>query len=175
MDVLAAHGHGAPPVPRGYRDLVREQLHQWRERRDAEVSEVGPADGAGGQVLSVSQLLSVARMLQGDDPSPYARVLVGDDRRQLGDVIRDELLRGLRELGVDPDQSPLRREDEEALDAAARALADAVRRGALGRLTVQTADGSAVLGSTDPLAEALTRAGFTMTPRGLRLRPSGRP
>ncbi|HIZ98785.1 MAG TPA: ATP-dependent helicase [Candidatus Janibacter merdipullorum] len=66
-------------------------------------------------------------------------------------------------------------EDEEALDFAARALADAVRRGALGRLTVQTADGSAVLGSTDPLAEALTRAGFTMTPRGLRLRPSGRP
>ena len=116
MDVLAAHGHGAPPVPRSYRDLVREQLHQWRERRDAEVSEVGPADGAGGQVLSVSQLLSVARMLQGDDPSPYARVLVGDDRRQLGDVIRDELLRGLRELGVDPDQSPLRREDEDAID-----------------------------------------------------------
>ena len=65
-------------------------------------------------------------------------------------------------------------EDEAALDAAARGLADAVRRGALGRLTVQKADGAAVLGSTDPLAEALTGAGFTMTPRGLRLRPTGR-
>ena len=116
MDVLAAHGHGAAPAPRNYRDLVRDQLHQWRERRDADEPHVGPADGTGGQVLSMSQLLSVARMLQGDDPSPYARVLVGDDRRQLGEVIRDELLRGLRELGVDPDQSPLRREDEDAID-----------------------------------------------------------
>ena len=116
MDVLAAHANGAPPVPRSYRDLVREQLHQWRERREADAAVAAPADGSGGQVLSMSQLLSVARMLQGDDPSPYARVLVGDDRRQLGDVIRDELLRGLRELGVDPEQSPLRREDEDAID-----------------------------------------------------------
>ncbi|MGO1166371.1 MAG: ATP-dependent helicase [Janibacter sp.] len=65
-------------------------------------------------------------------------------------------------------------EDEETLSAAARGLADAVRRGALGRLTVQKADGSSVLGSADPLATALTGAGFSMTPRGLRLRPTGR-
>ena len=54
------------------------------------------------------------------------------------------------------------------------ALYDAVQRGALGRLTVQRADGAAVLGSQEPLARALTGAGFTMTPRGLRLRPRGR-
>ncbi|WP_435199115.1 ATP-dependent helicase [Janibacter sp. GS2] len=65
-------------------------------------------------------------------------------------------------------------EDEQALAAAATGLADAVRRGALGRLTVEKADGSTVLGSTDPLAGALTGAGFSMTPRGLRLRPTGR-
>lgn len=64
--------------------------------------------------------------------------------------------------------------DEESLAVAATGLADAVHRGALGRLTVQRADGAAVLGSQDPLAVALTGAGFTMTPRGLRLRPSGR-
>ncbi|WP_338537884.1 ATP-dependent helicase [Janibacter terrae] len=64
--------------------------------------------------------------------------------------------------------------DEESLALAARGLADAVHRGALGRLTVQRADGAPVLGSQDPLARALTDAGFTMTPRGLRLRPSGR-
>ncbi|NYZ61663.1 DUF1631 family protein [Luteimonas sp. SJ-16] len=123
MDVLAAHGDalgGAPATAgqRGYRDLVREQLHQWRERRDAGAhdDDPGSADGTGGPVLSMSQLLNVARMMQGDDPSPYARVLIGDDRRQLGDVIRDELLRGLRELGVDPEQTPLRREDEDAID-----------------------------------------------------------
>ncbi len=118
MDVLAAHGQaGAASSPsRGYRDLVREQLHQWRERREADGVRDAGADGEGGQMLSVSQLLSVARMLQGDDPSPYARVLVGDDRRPLGDVIRDELLRGLRELGVDPEQTPLSQEDEDAID-----------------------------------------------------------
>ncbi|WP_277452034.1 ATP-dependent helicase [Janibacter sp. DB-40] len=64
-------------------------------------------------------------------------------------------------------------EDAEVLRTAARGLAEAVRRGALGRLTVQKADGAPVLGSTDPLALALTDAGFTMTPRGLRLRPTG--
>ncbi|MGO3127815.1 MAG: DUF1631 family protein [Luteimonas sp.] len=118
MDVLAAHGHapaGATAAP-GYRDLVREQLHQWRERRAHDTTPDAGADGAGGPVLGMSQLLSVARMLQGDDPAPFARALVGDDRRRLGDVIRDELLRGLRELGVDTEQTPLSREDEDAID-----------------------------------------------------------
>uniref|UniRef100_UPI0013B05175 hypothetical protein n=1 Tax=Janibacter anophelis TaxID=319054 RepID=UPI0013B05175 len=64
--------------------------------------------------------------------------------------------------------------DDEALTLAAQGLAEAVHRGALGRLTVQRADGAPVLGSQDPLAHALTGAGFTMTPRGLRLRPGTR-
>ncbi|MEI2779375.1 MAG: DEAD/DEAH box helicase [Tetrasphaera sp.] len=57
-----------------------------------------------------------------------------------------------------------------ALRAAADALALAVRDGALGRLTVERADGAAVLGSAHPVAAALADAGFRMTPRGLRLR-----
>lgn len=119
MDALAAHDHPAPVgavASLGYRNLVREQLHQWRERRAQDVAPDVGADGAGGAVLGMPQLLSVARMLQGDDPAPFARVLVGDDRRRLGDVIRDELLRGLRELGVDTEQTPLSSEDEDAID-----------------------------------------------------------
>ncbi len=54
------------------------------------------------------------------------------------------------------------------LQAAADALALAVRDGALGRLSVERADGTTVLAS--PLAEALEAAGFRPTPRGLRLR-----
>jgi ATP-dependent Lhr-like helicase len=59
-------------------------------------------------------------------------------------------------------------DDESAVAAASDALALAVRDGALGRLTVERADGEAVLSSA--LGQALERAGFHATPRGLRLR-----
>jgi ATP-dependent Lhr-like helicase len=58
--------------------------------------------------------------------------------------------------------------DQAVLDPAAAALAAAVRDGALGRLTVERADGAGVYDS--PLARALESAGFRPTPRGLRLR-----
>ena len=61
-------------------------------------------------------------------------------------------------------------DDPADLRAAADALALAVREGALGQLTVAKADGDQLLGSTHPLAIALTDAGFHTTPRGLRLR-----
>jgi ATP-dependent helicase Lhr and Lhr-like helicase len=58
--------------------------------------------------------------------------------------------------------------DPEILEPAARALAAAGRAGAMGRLTVERADGETVYDS--PLAHALESAGFRPTPRGLRLR-----
>ncbi|MEO6997148.1 MAG: DEAD/DEAH box helicase, partial [Terracoccus sp.] len=61
-------------------------------------------------------------------------------------------------------------DDDEQLQAAADALALSVREGALGRLTVEKADGTSLLGSDHPLVQALSQAGFHMTPRGLRLR-----
>jgi ATP-dependent helicase Lhr and Lhr-like helicase len=60
-------------------------------------------------------------------------------------------------------------EDPALLDPSAAALAAAVRDGALGRLTVERADGLRAGGDT-PLARALEGAGFRPTPRGLRLR-----
>jgi ATP-dependent helicase Lhr and Lhr-like helicase len=59
-------------------------------------------------------------------------------------------------------------DDPTALQSAADALALAVREGVLGRLSVERADGSAVVDT--PLGQALARAGFHHTPRGLRLR-----
>jgi ATP-dependent Lhr-like helicase len=59
-------------------------------------------------------------------------------------------------------------DDDEALTAAAKALADAVHTGALGALSVERADGEAVF--TSPLRDALTAAGFRASPKGLRLR-----
>ncbi len=61
--------------------------------------------------------------------------------------------------------------DDAVVEVAASTLADAVRRGVLGTLTVATVDGESALGSSSPTAKAMTRAGFAMTPRGLRLRP----
>ncbi len=67
-------------------------------------------------------------------------------------------------------------DDPELLRPSAVALASAVRDGALGRLTVERADGLTVghrAGAEgSPLAQALEAAGFRPTPRGLRLRAS---
>ncbi|WP_067178588.1 Lhr family helicase [Microtetraspora niveoalba] len=54
------------------------------------------------------------------------------------------------------------------LQAAVDALALAVREGALGKLTVERADGTVITDS--PLAAALEAAGFHPTPKGLRIR-----
>jgi ATP-dependent Lhr-like helicase len=56
----------------------------------------------------------------------------------------------------------------DAVQPAVDALALAVREGALGRLTVERADGESI--NDSPLAQALEAAGFHPTPRGLRLR-----
>jgi ATP-dependent Lhr-like helicase len=64
-------------------------------------------------------------------------------------------------------------DDVEALSPAMAALATAVRQGALGRLTVEKADGETILGTGErpsALRRALEDAGFVATPRGLRLR-----
>ena len=62
-------------------------------------------------------------------------------------------------------------DDVERLTPAAESLAEAARRGSLGRLTVEKADGEQLLGGgMTPLREALNAAGFVSTPKGLRFR-----
>jgi ATP-dependent Lhr-like helicase len=64
-------------------------------------------------------------------------------------------------------------DDADVLAPAMTALATAVRRGALGRLTVERADGASILAIGErpgALRQALEAAGFVATPRGLRLR-----
>ncbi|WP_407940841.1 hypothetical protein [Nonomuraea antri] len=58
--------------------------------------------------------------------------------------------------------------DGDRLQPSVDALALAVRDGALGKLTVERADGAPIVES--PLAAALEAAGFHPTPRGLRIR-----
>ncbi|WP_220794342.1 hypothetical protein, partial [Nocardioides pelophilus] len=62
-------------------------------------------------------------------------------------------------------------DEDDLLGPAAEALSTAVRRGTLGRLTVEKADGAPLLGSgPSALRAALDAAGFVATPRGLRIR-----
>jgi ATP-dependent Lhr-like helicase len=64
-------------------------------------------------------------------------------------------------------------DDADVLAGAMGSLATAVRQGALGRLTVERADGENILGIGErpsALRQALQDAGFVATPRGLRLR-----
>jgi len=64
-------------------------------------------------------------------------------------------------------------DDPDLLTPATAALADAARRGSLGRMTVEKADGEQLLGGgATPLRQALQAAGFVSTPKGLRLRVS---
>ncbi|MDN5897015.1 MAG: hypothetical protein L0H93_23710 [Nocardioides sp.] len=64
-------------------------------------------------------------------------------------------------------------EEPDLLGPACASLADSVRRGALGRLTVEKADGLTLLGrgpGGSPVRQALQNAGFVATPKGLRIR-----
>jgi ATP-dependent Lhr-like helicase len=60
----------------------------------------------------------------------------------------------------------------EELGLAVDGLAQAARSGRLGRVTVERVNGEPVFDS--PVAQALSKAGFRITPRGYRLGPSGR-
>jgi ATP-dependent Lhr-like helicase len=62
-------------------------------------------------------------------------------------------------------------DDEDRLSAAVESLGAAVRDGALGRLTVEKADGAGILSEQgESLRRALESAGFVATTKGLRLR-----
>src|SRR5690606_3312329 len=114
--------------PLRYRDLVRDQLRAWRARAPAPDSEprmhgrsrlpIEPADmpRSGGHVLDTEELVSLASLLQGDDPAPFEKVLAGEDARPLADVIRHSLLDGVRQIGFDPANTHFSGDEEDAID-----------------------------------------------------------
>ncbi|GAA4626033.1 ATP-dependent helicase [Actinoallomurus vinaceus] len=119
-----------------------------------------------------------AVVLAATDPAnPYGAALPWPERagevasghkpgRKAGSLV--VLVEGRLTLYVERGGKTLLSWGEEGLQPAVDALALAVREGALGRLTVERADGASIVDS--PLAAALEAAGFHPTPRGLRLR-----
>lgn len=113
--------------PLRYRDLVRDQLRAWRARGAADDEPVLPGRGGmvasapgqgpvSGHVLGTDELVSLASLLQGDDPAPFEKVLAGEDQRPLADVIRHSLLDGVRQIGFDPAHTHFSGDEEDAID-----------------------------------------------------------
>ncbi|MFZ0322537.1 MAG: ATP-dependent helicase [Actinomycetes bacterium] len=152
-----------------------------RARRGYFVEGLGAAQfavpGAVDRLRDVaSQQEPTALVLAATDPAnPYGAALPWPRReghqpgRKAGAVV--VLVEGDLVLYVERGgRSLLSWSDQDAvLTRAVDALAQALREGWLGRLTVERADGDAALSS--PLGVALQRAGFHATPRGLRLHP----
>ena len=153
-----------------------------RCRRGYFVAGLGAAQfalpGAVDRLRGLAEESTPALVLAATDPAnPYGAALPWPERaegghrpgRKAGALV--VLCRGELVLYVERGGRTLLSfggDDAEVLQPAADALALAVRDGALGRLDVERADGSFVLDT--PLGQALARAGFHQTPRGLRLR-----
>lgn len=103
--------------PLRYRETVHQQLRAWRQSVLRRGSTPPPSSAlVGVRVLAPQELLGIAAMLQGDDPAPYVRALTGDDSRPLSAVIRDQIVTGSRQLGLDPTQTRFNEIDEDAID-----------------------------------------------------------
>ena len=157
-----------------------------RCRRGYFVEGLGAAQfGSAGAVDRLRTFSSVdetaerdALVLAATDPAnPYGAALPWPDReaghrpgRKAGALV--VLVNGTLALYVERGgRSLLTFVDDESLIPAVQALSGAIRQGALGRLTVEKADGASVLGAeSEPLRRALESAGFVATSRGLRLR-----
>ena len=115
----ALHAAGQPPR---YRDVVREQLRNWRTR-GAQASELAARQAAqraqvdaANHVLGTADMLNVARLLQGDDPSPFVHALTGDNRHALASVLREQIMGGVRQMGINPEETAFSHDEEDAID-----------------------------------------------------------
>jgi len=143
----------------------------------AQFGSIGAVDRLRGMTNPTDSKGSGAVLLAAADPAnPYGAALPWPQRegghrpgRKAGGVV--VLVAGALVLYVERGGRSLLTftDDPDALAAAATALANGAARGALGRLTVQRSDGAPAV-EDSPMTRALEAAGFSVTPRGLRLR-----
>jgi ATP-dependent Lhr-like helicase len=174
----------------GWQPPPSDEVVTW-ERAGGTRGRAGPANGgyswgppgsgpaAAGEPGRAGAQLEAVVLAAGDPANPFGAALPWPERpgevpgahrpgRKAGALV--VMCRGHLVLYVERGGKTLLSwtSDPAELAPVAAALAAAVRGGALGRLTVERADGSAVYDT--PLAQALADAGFRPTPRGLRLR-----
>ncbi len=174
VEHLGAAQFGTP----GAVDRLRaEPAHDLGEAGDQPAPDwrsAGAADGAGDTADRPVHTVTLAAC---DPANPYGAALPWPPRvtesghrpgRKAGALV--VLVEGDLVLYVERGGRTLLTFSEQPhrLQPAVDALAAAVRQGALGRITVERADGTHIHRS--PLGHALEQAGFHVTPRGLRLR-----
>lgn len=102
-----------------YRTRIHAQLDAWRRRISNGESSPRIAPNAMARVINTSEVLTIASVLQGDDPAPFVRALRGEDDRSLPMVIRQELMAAAGQFGFDPRQSSFAEVEEDAVDLVA--------------------------------------------------------
>ncbi len=117
---------GVRPETR-YRNRIHAQLDAWRRRISNGESSPRIAPTAMARVINTSEVLTIASVLQGDDPAPFVRALRGEDDRSLPMVIREELMAAAGQFGFDPQQSSFAEVEEDAVDLVAM-LFDGLQR-----------------------------------------------
>ncbi|MGG6461150.1 DUF1631 family protein [Solilutibacter silvestris] len=110
-----------------YRARIHAQLDAWRRRVSSGEGSPRIAPTAMARVINTSEVLTIASVLQGDDPAPFVRALRGEDDRSLPMVIRQELMAAAGQFGFDPQQSSFAEVEEDAVDLVAM-LFDGLQR-----------------------------------------------
>ncbi|MDB6162901.1 MAG: hypothetical protein JWL98_333 [Xanthomonadaceae bacterium] len=109
---------------RVHHQRLRDQLHAWRtgagdpegpltQAQPGESQLPGPGT-AGRRQIRPDELLSIAALMQHEGARRFDVALSGDQALHL--AIREHLLEGARNLGMDPDQMCLAEHDEDAID-----------------------------------------------------------
>lgn len=95
---------------------MRDLLHVWRQNMCVSDSH-GPAVGEGPDerhLLQMQEVLSVVSLIQNEGFNRFDTALAGN--ADLNATIREELLEGARRLGLDPGQTRLDPQQEDAVD-----------------------------------------------------------
>ena len=109
----------ASRLPR-YRDIVHGHLEQWRTRARQAGTWASPgATNIDAQVLRSAEVLTMATILQGEDPARYAAALERQGVSSLQCVIREEITQAATQLGFEQERIRFSQDDEDAIDLVA--------------------------------------------------------
>jgi hypothetical protein len=111
----SAEAFRTDPAARVQHQQLRDMLHLWREGMATGHGAAGTAAASDGRrELRLQEVVSVASLLQRDGVRNFEAALAG--KCELHQAIREELAEGASRLGLDPSQTRLDPQQEDAVD-----------------------------------------------------------